>query len=61
MMTLIKLTTVNGKRFWVNPQYIASMVDDEGGGTAIYVANDSDPVIVKEPPETIIQKISIIK
>ena len=61
MTTLIKLTTVNGKRFWVNPTYIASMADDESGGSAVCVANDSEPIIVKETPETIIQKISIIK
>lgn len=60
MTTLIKLTVANGNAFWVNPRYIASVTVYDGE-TRIFVANDTYPTVVKETPEEIIQKISIIK
>ena len=55
-MILIKLSTFADREVWVNPQYIASMVRSESGAN-VFIANDSDPIRVKETPEDIMQLI----
>lgn len=62
MTTLIKLTTAKGSTIWVNPNYISTIFPlEDGGGSACYIGHDENPIIVRETPETIIQKISVIK
>lgn len=60
MTTLIRLTTESGSALWVNPSYIASIAPYERGAI-VGIGNDYEGTIVQEPPEIIIQKISVIK
>ena len=55
---MIQLTASSGNPIWVNPQYIAS-ISQYSGGSIIGIANDVNGTIVREKPETIIQKISV--
>lgn len=54
-MTLIELHSESGS-LWVNPEYISSFTA-AGPGSALFMANDSGPVLVKEKPEEILQLI----
>ena len=56
MKTLIKLNTIYGRFVWINPAYISSIATNEGQ-TWVYIGNDTYPVIVRESPEAIIEKI----
>ena len=60
MTTLIKLTIESGRALWVNPSYIASIAPYKKG-SIVGIGNDCEGTIVQEPPEIIIQKISVIK
>lgn len=55
MKGLIKLTT-QYCNVWVNPTYIAT-ITPYGDGSYVYVGNDSQPLAVKENPDTILSQI----
>lgn len=57
---MIKLTTTYGTPVWVNPSFIASMVED-ACGSAVFIAMDGNPTYVREKPEDILSKIQSIK
>lgn len=59
MQILIELTT-RSEKVWVNPHYISSLCGF-GTGSRVFIANDPSPVIVRESPEAVIQKISVLK
>ena len=63
MKTLIRLTTENDSDVWVNPDHIACVFPlEDNNGSACYITHEKRSIIiVQEPPETIIQKISVIK
>lgn len=52
-MVLIKLTSVDSHKLWVNPEYISSLCDGEFGGTDMFIAHDDHPTHVRETPEDI--------
>ena len=54
-MVLIELHSGNGK-LWVNPEYMSSLTA-AGSGSAVFMANDHIPVLVKEKPEEILHLI----
>ena len=54
-MVLIELHSGSGS-LWVNPEYISSFTS-AGKGSALFMANDHVPVIVKEKPEEILTLI----
>jgi len=58
---MISLTLPDGRTLYANPAYIATFVALIDGGSAISFGNDTAAVVVKESPETIIQKISVTK
>lgn len=54
-MALIKLQGLYAP-VWVNPTYIASIAIG-AYGSDVFMANDAVPILVKEKPEDILQKI----
>lgn len=54
-MVLIELHSGSGK-LWINPEYISSFTS-AGSGSAVFIANDHTPALVKEKPEDILQLI----
>lgn len=54
-MVLIELHSGSGK-LWINPEYISSFTE-AGRGSALFMANDHTPVLVKEKPEDLLQLI----
>lgn len=62
MQTLINLITKKGEVVWVNPNYIATMTYlEDGTGAAVFIANDTTPLLVREMPEDIIRKMSVLR
>lgn len=54
-MVLIELHSGSGS-LWINPEYMSSLTA-EGIGSAVFMANDNVPVLVKEKPEEILTLI----
>ena len=54
-MVLIELHN-GAQSIWVNPEYISSFTA-AGRGSALFMANDHVPVLVKEKPEEILTLI----
>ena len=57
-MVLIELHSENGE-LWVNPEYMSSLTA-AGPGSAVFMANDRSPVLVKEKPEEILHLIQSV-
>jgi hypothetical protein len=55
-MILIELHSIN-EPIWVNPNYISSMCEGVYGGSNVFMANDANPVQVKESLKEILNLI----
>lgn len=50
----IKLTTLQGKPYWVNPDHVSTINVDNAGDTALGSVFNNEQFFVKETPEQVV-------